>query len=75
MLIYNYTQVCKTIPHPQYDDSELGIASYDYAIIRLCQPIAFSQNITSACLPSNASNNYDNVKVCKKTACSMFCVT
>jgi len=52
-------QVCSTIRHPSYDSNKID---NDFAILRLCNPVAFTREISTACLPSSSSNNYDNVQ-------------
>jgi len=51
-------QVCSTINHPNYNSNN---QQNDFAILRLCNPVTFTKNISPACLPSS-SNNYDNVQ-------------
>merc|ERR1719431_1220598 len=52
-------EVCSTIRHPNYNSNSVD---NDFAILRLCSPVSFSRDIATACLPSSASNNYDNVE-------------
>ena len=53
-------RVCSTILHPQYNQ---GRIDNDFAILRLCSPVSFSRDVSTVCLPSSSSNNYDNVQV------------
>ena len=41
--------------HPQYDSSTLD---NDFSILTLAQPIAFTKNISPACLPARTSQDY-----------------
>jgi len=52
-------EVCSTIRHPNYNTNTVD---NDFAILRLCNPVSFTRDISTACLPSSASNNYDNVE-------------
>ena len=45
------------ISHPNYNQ---GSSNYDFAIVKLSQPVAFSSSVVPACLPS-PTTNYDSV--------------
>ena len=53
-------RVYSTILHPQYNQGKID---NDFAILRLCSPVSFSRDVSTVCLPSSSSNNYDNVEV------------
>ena len=53
-------RVCSTTLHPHYNQGKID---NDFAILRLCSPVSFSRDVSTVCLPSSSSNNYDNVKV------------
>ena len=53
-------RVCSTIRHPDYNGNTVD---NDFSILRLCNPVSFTRDISTACLPSSSSNNYDNVEV------------
>ena len=50
-------KVCGVKNHPNYNDRTVD---YDFAILTLCETVAFTQDISPACLPSSSSNNYDS---------------
>ncbi|XP_023340029.1 ovochymase-1 [Eurytemora carolleeae] len=48
-------QVCDNpLEHPGYNDSDF-MAGWDIAIIKLCNPVRFSQTVSPVCLPSMQS--------------------
>ena len=53
-------RVCSTTLHPRYNRKRID---NDFAILRLCSPVSFSRDVSTVCLPSSSSNNYDNVQV------------
>merc|ERR1711936_155247 len=52
-------RVCSTTLHPHYNQGKID---NDFAILRLCSPVSFSRDVSTVCLPSSSSNNYDNVQ-------------
>jgi len=52
-------RVCSIVNHPNYN---AGTVNYDYAILKLCDEVAFTTEISPACLPTSSSTNYDNVE-------------
>ena len=44
------------IQHPNYNSAT---TNFDFAIVKLSTPVAFSNTVNPVCLPS-AANNYDN---------------
>ena len=52
-------RVCSTTLHPRYNRKRID---NDFAILRLCSPVSFSRDVSTVCLPSSSSNNYDNVQ-------------
>jgi len=49
-------RVCSVVNHPNYN---AGTVDYDFAILRLCDKVTFSDDISPACLP-NSGTNYDS---------------
>ena len=52
-------RVCSTQRHPAYSGQT---QQHDLAILRLCEPVTFTEHVAPACLPA-PSNNYDSVAV------------
>jgi len=50
-------RVCNVIDSPRWSSSN---TNYDFSILRLCEDVPFQKEIMPVCLPSSASNNYDN---------------
>ena len=46
------------INHPNYNSNNVV---NDFAILRLCEPVTFTEHIAPACLPASSANNYDSV--------------
>jgi len=55
----NVVQVCGIKDHPDYNSAT---TNYDFSILTLCSPVTYTSSVRPACLPSSASNNYDNVE-------------
>merc|ERR1712181_177199 len=49
---YNRVEVAEIINHPNYDD---GTTDNDYAILRLANPVTFTNEVSTACLPADLS--------------------
>merc|ERR1712106_395398 len=54
-------RVCGVTNHPNYNSRTVD---YDYAILTLCEAVAFSTDISPACLPASSSTKYDNRQWC-----------
>jgi hypothetical protein len=54
-------QIKKIEIHPEFDVTSKA-AYYDVAILTLKDPIKFSHNIRPVCLPTSASNDFDNFR-------------
>ena len=52
-------RVCSTQRHPGYSGQT---QQHDLAMLRLCEPVTFTEHVAPACLPA-PSNNYDSVAV------------
>jgi len=50
-------RVCGVTNHPSYNSSTVD---YDFAILTLCDPVTFTEDISPACLPASSSTDYDS---------------
>jgi len=55
---FNRVDVAQIIKHPNYDPYKYD---YDYAILRLANPVAFTNEVSPACLPADLSNTFAGV--------------
>merc|ERR1739838_843577 len=55
---YNRVEVAEFIDHPDYNSDSLD---NDYAIIRLANPVTFTNEVSPACLPADESATYAGV--------------
>jgi len=55
---FNRVDVAEIISHPNYDS---GTVDNDYAILRLANPVSFTNEVSPACLPADLSNNFAGV--------------
>jgi len=55
---FNRVDVAEIINHPNYDSST---TDNDYAILRLANPVAFTNEVSPACLPADLSATYAGV--------------
>merc|ERR1739838_843891 len=55
---YNRVDVAEIINHPDYDD---GTTDNDYAILRLANPVTFTNEVSPACLPADLSATFAGV--------------
>merc|ERR1719504_606037 len=55
---YNRVDVAEIINHPNYDD---GTTDNDYAILRLANPVTFTNEVSPACLPADLSATFAGV--------------
>merc|ERR1719330_1121874 len=55
---YNRVDVAEIINHPDYDD---GTTDNDYAILRLANPVTFTNEVSPACLPADLSATFTGV--------------
>jgi len=55
---FNRVDVAEIINHPNYDSST---TDNDYAILRLANPVTFTNEVSPACLPADLSNTFAGV--------------
>ena len=55
---FNRVDVAEIINHPNYNSQT---TDNDYAILRLSQPVAFTNEVSPACLPADLSATYAGV--------------
>jgi len=55
---FNRVDVAEIINHPDYNS---GTTDNDYAILRLANPVTFTNEVSPACLPADLSNTYAGV--------------
>ena len=53
-------QVAKIIEHPRFDSTNLNL---DFALLRLEHEATITSTVRTVCLPPNANEDYENVKV------------
>merc|ERR1712243_351583 len=57
---FNRVDVAQIIKHPNYDHYKYNYDN-DYAILRLANPVAFTNEVSPACLPADLSATYAGV--------------
>merc|ERR1719458_1120212 len=55
---FNRVNVAEIINHPEYNS---GTTDNDYAILRLANPVTFTNEVSPACLPADLSNTFAGV--------------
>ena len=55
---YNRVDVAEILDHPDYNSDTLD---NDYAILRLANPVTFTNEVSPACLPADLSNTFAGV--------------